>query len=116
MWGSLQERGSKVLGASWVEPSFSPAVQATFIKWEESALGGCSGHCKPKPRVWERARDLRVSGLGGGGGAFSWLHESSTKMKWGRVPSVLWSGEDFAISPLLLQILIRSKEKGKGLG
>lgn len=54
-----------MLGASWVEPPFSPAVQATFIKWEESALGGCCGHCKPKPRVWGRARDLRVSGLAG---------------------------------------------------
>lgn len=43
--GEVRERGPKVLGASWVPPP-SPAVQATtFIKWEESALGGCSGHC-----------------------------------------------------------------------
>lgn len=63
MMGKCAGAGSKVLGASWVEPPFSPVVLVTFIKWEESALGRCSGHCKPKPRGWGRARDLRVCGV-----------------------------------------------------
>lgn len=61
----MQGAGPKVLEASWVEPPFSLAVQATFIKWEESALGGCRGYSKPKPRGWGRVRDLRVCGVGG---------------------------------------------------
>ena len=37
----------EVLGARWVEPPSSRAVQAPLTKWEEAAQGGCGGHCEP---------------------------------------------------------------------
>lgn len=36
-----------MLGARWVEPPSSRAVQAPLTKWEEAAQGGCGGHCEP---------------------------------------------------------------------
>lgn len=51
-----------MLGARWVEPPSSPAVQAPFTKWEEAALGGCGGHCEPSYGAGDAPKSCECTG------------------------------------------------------